>query len=108
MTDRYRLYQELRKKELEELRKDRRQEVFAAVLNATTIKQAAEDLGLHTSVLCEQLLKIGVKHEHGERWRDAVKDYLDAGEPHQYEMPVSSLWEYIDPAERGYSTPLQK
>ena len=26
----------------------------------------------------------------------AVKDYIDAGQPHQYEMPVSTFEEFID------------
>ena len=106
--DRYEWYQQLRKDEMTAMREAKKQQILQLVLNSPTIKGAAQELELPTSVLCEKLLRYGVKHEHGERWKVAVQDYLDAGQPHQYEMPVSSLWEYIDPAERGYSTPLQK
>ena len=37
-----------------------------------------------------------MKHSQGERWNVAVKDYIDAGQPHQYEMPVSTLEEFVD------------
>ena len=106
--DRYEWYAQMRKDEMSRVREAKKQRILELVLSEPTIKGAAQELDLPTSVLCEKLLRYGVKHEHGERWKAAVQDYLDAGQPHQYEMPVSSLWEYIDPAERGYSTPLQK
>lgn len=106
--DRYEWYAQMRKDEMSRVREAKKQRILELVLSEPTIKGAAQELDLPTSVLCEKLLRYGVKHEHGERWKAAVKDYLDAGQPHQYEMPVSSFYEYIDPAERGYSTPLQK
>ena len=49
-----------------------------------------------TEELRARLEKYGVKHSQGERWNVAVKDYIDAGQPHQYEMRVSTLEEFVD------------
>ena len=48
------------------------------------------------SELRARLEKYGVKHSQGERWNVAVKDYIDAGQPYQYELPVSTFEEFID------------
>jgi hypothetical protein len=37
-----------------------------------------------------------VIRNYKEVWAIAVKDYIDAGQPHQYEMPVSTFEEFID------------
>ena len=85
-----------RKAENLALREVRKQQVLQTVLRAKTLKEAAKTLDTNTEELRARLEKYGVKHEFGERWNVAVKDYLDAGQPHQYEMRVSTLEEFVD------------
>ena len=85
-----------RKAESLALREVRKQQVLQTVLRAKTLKEAAKTLDTNTEELRARLEKYGVKHSQGERWNVAVKDYIDAGQPHQYEMPVSTLEEFVD------------
>jgi len=85
-----------RKAENLALREVRKQQVLQTVLRAKTLKEAAKTLDTNTEELRARLEKYGVKHSQGERWNVAVKDYIDAGQPHQYEMPVSTLEEFVD------------
>ena len=83
-----------RKAEVAELREVRKQQVLQTVLRASSIKDAAKTLDTNTEELTARLEKYGVKHNYREMWSIAVKDYLDAGQPYQYELPVSSLSEF--------------
>lgn len=85
-----------RKAESLALREVRKQQVLQTVLRAKTFKEAAKTLGTNGSELRARLEKYGVKHSQGEFWNVAVKDYIDAGQPHQYELPVSTLEEFVD------------
>ena len=83
-----------RKAESLALREVRKQQVLQTVLRASNLAEAAKTLDTNGSELRARLEKYGVKHSHGERWNVAVKDYIDAGQPHQYELPVSSFYEF--------------
>ena len=85
-----------RKAENLALREVRKQQVLQTVLRAKTLKEAAKTLDTNTEELRARLEKYGVKHSQGERWNVAVKDYIDAGQPYQYEMRVSTLEEFVD------------
>ena len=85
-----------RKAESLALREVRKQQVLQTVLRASSLSDAAKTLDTNTEELRARLEKYGVKHEFGERWNVAVKDYIDAGQPHQYEMRVSTLEEFVD------------
>jgi len=84
-----------RKAESLALREVRKQQVLQTVLRASNLAAAAKTLDTNGSELRARLENYGVKHEFGERWNVAVKDYLDAGQPHQYELPVSTLEEFV-------------
>ena len=85
-----------RKAENLALREVRKQQVLQTVLRAKTLKEAAKTLDTNTEELRARLEKYGVKHSQGERWNVAVKEYIDAGQPYQYEMRVSTLEEFVD------------
>ena len=85
-----------RKAEALALREVRKQQVLQTVLRAGSLKEAAQTLDTNGEELKARLEKYGVIHNFGEIWSHAVKDYLDAGQPHQYEMPVSTFEEFID------------
>jgi len=85
-----------RKAECAELREVRKQQVLQTVLRASSIKEAAKTLDTNTSELTARLEKYGVIHNYKEVWAIAVKDYFDAGQPHQYEMNVTTLEEFIE------------
>ena len=85
-----------RKAESLALREVRKQQVLQTVLRASSLTDAAKTLDTNTEELRARLEKYGVKHSQGERWNVAVKDYIDAGQPYQYEMPVSTLEEFVD------------
>ena len=80
-----------RKAESLALREVRKQQVLQTVLRASSLSDAAKTLDTNTEELRARLEKYGVKHEFGERWNVAVKDYLDAGQPHQYELMLLSI-----------------
>jgi len=85
-----------RKAESLALREVRKQQVLQTVLRASNLAEAAKTLDTNASELRARLEKYGVKHSHGERWNVAVKDYIDAGQPYQYELPVPTLEEFVD------------
>ena len=84
-----------RKAECAALREVRKQQILQTVLRASSIKDAAKTLDTDVKELQARLEKYGVKHNYREVWATAVKDYIDAGQPYQYEMPVSSLSEFV-------------
>ena len=85
-----------RKAENLALREVRKQQVLQTVLRASSLSDAAKTLDTNGSELRARLEKYGVKHSQGERWNVAVKDYIDAGQPYQYELPVPTLEEFVD------------
>ena len=85
-----------RKAESLALREVRKQQVLQTVLRASNLAEAAKTLDTNASELRARLEKYGVKHSQGERWNVAVKDYIDAGQPYQYELPVPTLEEFVD------------
>lgn len=85
-----------RKAECAALREVRKQQVLQTVLRASNLAEAAKTLDTNASELRARLEKYGVKHSQGERWNVAVKDYIDAGQPYQYELPVPTLEEFVD------------
>ena len=85
-----------RKAECAALREVRKQQVLQTVLRASNLAEAAKTLDTNASELRARLEKYGVKHSQGEKWNVAVKDYIDAGQPYQYELPVPTLEEFVD------------
>ena len=85
-----------RKAECAALREVRKQQLLQTVLRASNLAEAAKTLDTNASELRARLEKYGVKHSQGERWNVAVKDYIDAGQPYQYELPVPTLEEFVD------------
>ena len=85
-----------RKAECKALRAARKRGLLKTVMSTRNIEEAAELEHMTSKELKKIILSYGVKHEKGEIWSHAVKDYLDAGMPHQYEMPVSTFEEFID------------
>jgi len=85
-----------RKAECAALREVRKQQILQTVLRAANLEEAAKTLDTNVRELRARLEKYGVKHNQGERWNIAVKDYIDAGQPYQYELPVPTLEEFID------------
>ena len=60
--------------------------LFDAILNTNTVKEAAEILGVHHTKVRDLLLAEGVHHEKGQRYKEAVQNYLDSGQPHQLQL----------------------
>ena len=85
-----------RKAECAALREVRKQQILQTVLRASSIKDAAKTLDTDVKELQARLEKYGVKHNYREVWATAVKDYIDAGQPYQYELPVPTLEEFVD------------
>ena len=84
-----------RKAESLALREVRKQQVLQTVLRASSLSDAAKTLDTDVKELQARLEKYGVKHNYRELWSTAVKEYIDAGQPYQYELPVSSLSEFV-------------
>ena len=84
-----------RKAENLALREVRKQQVLQTVLRASSLSDAAKKLDTDVKELQARLEKYGVKHNYRELWSTAVKEYIDAGQPYQYELPVSSLSEFV-------------
>ena len=85
-----------RKAECAELKEVRKQQVLQTVLRAQNLNEAAQHLDTTCDELKERILSYGVIHNYREMWSHAVKDYFDAGQPHQYEMNVTTLEEFIE------------
>jgi hypothetical protein len=97
-----------RKAECKALRDARKRGVLTTVLNTSNIKEAAELEKMTPAKLTQTLLSYGVKHEKGQIWRHAVKDYIDAGMPHQYELSLLSVSDYEEQLELDIKTTLQQ
>lgn len=85
-----------RKAECKALRDARKRGLLKTVMSTSDIEEAAKLERMTSKELKKIILSYGVIHNFGEIWSHAVKDYLDAGQPHQYEMPVSTFEEFID------------
>ena len=85
-----------RKAESLALREVRKQQVLQTVLRASSLSDAAKKLDTDVKELQARLEKYGVKHNYRELWSMAVKEYIDAGQPYQYELPVPTLEEFVD------------
>jgi hypothetical protein len=84
-----------RRAEVAELKEVRKQQLLQTVLRAKDLNEAAQHLDTTCEELKKRILGYGVIRNYKEVWAIAVKDYLDAGQPHQYEMPVSTFEEFI-------------
>jgi len=73
----------------------RKQQVLQTVLNAGTLKLAAKTLDTNQDELRIRLLHYGVKHEPYQVWHEAVRQYIDAGQPYQYEMNLLSASDWL-------------
>jgi hypothetical protein len=60
-------------------------------MSTSNIKEAAKLERMTPADLTQTLRSYGVKHEKGQIWRHAVKEYMDAGMPHQYELRLHSI-----------------
>ena len=61
--------------------------LFEAILSTTNVKDAAEILGVHHTMIKGMIEAEGVKHKKGQRYKEAVANFLKAGKPIQL-----SLW----------------
>ena len=61
--------------------------LFNAILSTNTVKDAAEILGVHHTKVKGLLEAEGVIHEKGQRYKEAVQNFLDAGNPMQLNLP---------------------
>jgi len=61
-------------------------ELFNAILETQTIRAAAELLNTTKEHIQQELRELGVHHTRGQRYKEAVQDFLDAGQPHQYDL----------------------
>jgi len=64
----------------------RKQQALQTVLRAGSLRLAAKTLATTQDELRVTLINYGVKHEPFQTWHSAVKEYIDAGQPYQYEM----------------------
>ena len=85
-----------RKAECKALRDARKRGVLKTVMSTSNIKEAAKLEHMTPADLTQTLRSYGVKRGAGQYWRHAVKDYLDAGMPHQYELSLLSVSDYED------------
>lgn len=77
--------------EVATIKEVRKQQTLQTVLRSGSLRLAAKTLATTQDELRITLLNYGVKHEPFQTWHNAVKEYLDAGQPYQYEMNL--LWE---------------
>ena len=61
-------------------------ELFNAILSTNTVKEAAGILGVHHTKVKALLEAEGVIHERGQRYKEAVQNFLDAGNPEQLRL----------------------
>jgi len=80
-----------RKAECKALRDARKRGVLKTVMSTSNIKEAAKLEHMTPADLTQTLRSYGVKRGEGQYWRHAVKDYMDAGMPHQYELRLHSI-----------------
>ena len=113
-----------RKAECKALRDARKRGVLKTVMSTSNIKEAAKLERMTPADLTQTLRSYGVKRGAGQYWRHAVKDYMDAGMPHQYELRLHSIsddkevdwfddetfekpWSWIDETELEINTDLE-
>jgi len=61
-------------------------QLFDAILKTNTVKEAAEILGIHHTKVKALLAAEGVKHERGQRYKEAVQDFIDSNG--QIQLPL--------------------
>ena len=113
-----------RKAECKALRDARKRGVLKTVMSTSNIKEAAKLERMTPADLTQTLRSYGVKRGAGQYWRHAVKDYMDAGMPHQYELRLHSIsddkevdwfddetfekpWSWVDETELEINTDLE-
>ena len=113
-----------RRAECKALRDARKRGVLKTVMSTSNIEEAAKLEHMTPADLKQTLRSYGVKHEKGQIWRHAVKEYMDAGMPHQYELRLHSIsddkevdwfddetfekpWSWIDETELEINTDLE-
>lgn len=113
-----------RKAECKALRDARKRGVLKTVMSTSNIKEAAKLERMTPADLTQTLRSYGVKRGAGQYWRHAVKEYMDAGMPHQYELRLHSIsddkevdwfddetfekpWSWIDETELEINTDLE-
>ena len=74
-----------RKAENLALREVRKQQVLQTVLRASSLSDAAKKLDTTCDELKKRILSYGVIRNYRELWNLAIKDYIAAGQPHQYD-----------------------
>ena len=63
-------------------------QLFDTILNTSTVKEAAAILGVHHTKVKSMLEAEGVKHEKGQRYKEAVQNFLDAGRATQLTLDL--------------------
>tara|TARA_R110000772_G_scaffold46983_3_gene107373 strand:- start:693 stop:1187 length:495 start_codon:yes stop_codon:yes gene_type:complete len=113
-----------RRAECKALRDARKRGVLKTVMSTSNIKEAAKLERMTPADLTQTLRSYGVKRGAGQYWRHAVKEYMDAGMPHQYELRLHSIsddkevdwfddetfekpWSWIDETELEINTDLE-
>ena len=113
-----------RRAECKALRDARKRGVLKTVMSTSNIKEAAKLERMTPADLTQTLRSYGVKRGAGQYWRHAVKEYMDAGMPHQYELRLHSIsddkevdwfddetfekpWSWVDETELEINTDLE-
>jgi hypothetical protein len=93
-----------RRAEVAELKEVRKQQLLQTVLRAKDLNEAAQHLDTTCEELKKRILSYGVIRNYKEVWAIAVKDYMDAGQPHQYEMNIFSGSEFVEKYHQNLET----
>jgi len=96
-----------RRAEVAELKEVRKQQLLQTVLRAQNLNEAAQHLDTTCEELKKRILSYGVIRNYKEVWAIAVKDYMDAGQPHQYEMNIFSGSEFVEKYQQNLETKLK-
>jgi len=97
-----------RRAEVAELKEVRKQQLLQTVLRAQNLNEAAQHLDTTCEELKKRILSYGVIHNYREIWSHAVKDYMDAGQPHQYEMNIFSGSEFVEKYHQNLETKFEE
>jgi|TARA_R110000782_G_scaffold5469_3_gene18865 hypothetical protein len=62
--------------------------LFDAIMKHRNIKDAALELEINYKDIHGMLLELGVQHEPRQRYKEAVQDFLDAGNPIQLSLDI--------------------
>jgi len=61
-------------------------QLFNAILETQTLKEAATRLGTTIKHIQHELRELVVRHVPRQRYKEAVQDFLNAGGPYQYDL----------------------